>query len=158
MIDIALNKVCGGTSCNARIPYADRYCNKCKQSVEVNRSDNNRYYDKTIRQSDDDIKYYNFYHSKVWRQTADEVKRIYKTVDIYEYFVNGVICVGYVCHHIEPIKIKAGWEHRLDIDKIIYLSDDNHKLVHSMMERDSEGTKKLLLSLIKRWENERPMG
>ena len=146
---MALKKLC--VRCGSVINYTDRLCSKCDNSKE--KAENNRQYDKKVRQVKDK-QYTDFYQSKEWKATTREVKRIYKGLDIYSYYVLGKIEYGNISHHIEELRTKEGWGQRLNTKDMIYLTTGNHNLIHKMYEKDYEGTKRMLRELIKRYKDE----
>lgn len=150
MIDIALKKTC---KCGRIIDYSDKYCEECSKKVDQEKAEKNKTYDKNVRQLRDK-KYTAFYHSKEWGKIVEVVKSRYKYLDIYSYYVLYQIEYGNVVHHIEMLKTTEGWEHRLNLDGLVYLSHSNHALIHNLYEKDYEGTKKMIRELIERYKNE----
>ena len=142
-----LKKTC---RCGAIIDYNAARCAEC----EKHKADKNRYYDTSVRKDKDST---TFYHSSEWQRTAKLCKIKNKGIDIYSYYVLGLIEYGNICHHIEPIKTDAGWQHRLDMGGLIYLTNENHALVHAMYdenERKAMETKRMLFDLVNKWKNE----
>ncbi|NEZ84001.1 HNH endonuclease [Clostridium botulinum] len=83
----------------------------------------------------------------------DKAKDKYKGIDIYSYYVLGIIEYGQTVHHIEPIK--KNWNKRLDINNLIYLTESNHKKLHYRMDHGEEQEViKELYELIKKFEKE----
>lgn len=153
MIYIPLKKIC--PVCNKNlIDYKDKHCPACNKRVEREKKEQWQYYDKNVRRSEDNLKYTEFYHSKEWITTTELIKQKYKYLDIYDYYINNQISYGRICHHILPIKTTEGWNQRLNINGIIYLSDSNHEKIHIMMEKDFEGTVKVMYDLVNRWNKE----
>lgn len=148
---MSLKKCC--PRCGTIIDYADKYCEECSKKVKKDKAESNKQYDKNVRKLRDK-QYTSFYHSREWIKTVEVVKSKYKCLDIYSYYVLGVIEYGNICHHIELLKTSEGWEHRLDIEGLIYLTNTNHATIHSLYEKDYEGTKKMLRELIDRWNKE----
>ena len=150
VVYVAMMRIC---RCGRLIDYNQKYCDVCGAKKKVEKTKDNRLYDQTIRQGRDKV-YDDFYSSKEWIKTTDLVKNKYNYVDIYSYYVLNKTENGYICHHLRPIKTKDGWDQRLNVNGIIYLTKDNHDAIHALMRKDSEGTIKMLEGLIARWEAE----
>lgn len=148
---MSLKKCC--PMCGTIINYQDKYCSECSNKANIVKTESNRQYDKNVRKLRD-IQYTSFYHSKEWIKTVEVVKSKYKCLDIYSYYVLSTIEYGNICHHIELLKTCGGWEHRLDIEGLIYLTNSNHATIHAMYEKDYEGTKVMLEGLIDKWNKE----
>lgn len=73
-----------------------------------------------------------FYSSDQWNKVKDKAKELYKSIDIYSYYVANKIEDGQTVHHIIPIK--AEWEKRFDLDNLIYLTESNHRTIHNRMD------------------------
>lgn len=146
---MALKKTC---KCGAIIDYADKYCGECELEVKYTKAERNKTYDKNVRNLRDK-KYTEFYHSKQWRHVVERVKKKYNYMDIYSYYINNKIEYGKICHHVRELKMD-GWDSRLDTNVIVYVTHDNHTLIHDMLDDDYEGTVKVLLGLIQRYEEE----
>ncbi|ACO86620.1 HNH endonuclease [Clostridium botulinum] len=100
-----------------------------------------------------DTKEKQFYSSEEWSIMRDKAKDKYKGIDIYSYYVLGIIEYGQTVHHIEPIK--KNWNKRLDINNLIYLTESNHKKLHYRMDHGEEQEViKELYELIKKFEKE----
>lgn len=148
---MALKKLC--PRCNEVIDYSSKYCISCSRDARKDRAENNKAYDENVRRLRDS-KYDSFYHSGEWRKTVEVVKNKYKYLDIYSYYILNIIEYGNVSHHIEVLKTDEGWNARLNTNKLIYLTDTNHALIHSLYNVDYDGTKKILYKLINKWIKE----
>lgn len=147
---IALYKLC---RCGKRIEYMDKHCSGCTVEVEKEKKDSVRRYDKEVRYSKENKRYAEFYHSKAWITLSEVVKLSRNGIDIYAYYVDGEIVEATISHHLREIK-KDGWEDRLNKDKLIGLSHTSHEKIHRMMEKDYEGTIRMLKELMARWDKE----
>jgi 5-methylcytosine-specific restriction enzyme A len=147
---VALKKQC---RCGNIIDYSQRYCPECESKVKQEKTESNKQYDKNVRALRDK-KYTSFYHSSDWVKTTGLVKSKFNYLDIYSYYIEGKIEYGNICHHIREIKSKQGWEDRLRADTIVYLTHENHALIHSMMDKDYQRTVRMLEELIDRWNKE----
>ena len=80
-------------------------------------------------------------------------------MDIYSWYVLGKIEVGAIVHHI--ITIKDDYEKRFDIENLIYLTYQNHALVHQMYSESPEQKARMqqeLMNLIRRWSDDKARG
>ena len=99
------------------------------------------------------------YHSTLWRRLCAEVKEHYSHMDIYSWYVRGKIEVGAIVHHVIPIK--DDYDKRFDIGNLIYLTYENHTLIHQSYSQSSERKIQMqqeLTRLIVRWNNELSRG
>lgn len=142
---MALKKQC---RCGKIIDYSMKYCDECEDKVKQYKKDNNRYYDKNIRNKDSAT----VYHSVQWNRLTEQCKNRFKGLDIYSYYMLGEIEYGMLCHHIEEITINDS--RKYDLENLIYLTGSNHNSIHAMYKQDYEGTKKVLFELIERWKKE----
>ena len=149
---MSLKKLCSG--CNkALIEYGQIRCPACEKNYRHDKAESNRAYDTQVRQGKDS-QYTSFYHSTEWQKTVKQCKARYSGLDIYNYYVLGSLEYGSICHHIEPIKTDEGWESRFNVLGLIFLTADNHALIHSLYDKDFEGTKRLLIELVNKWNSE----
>ena len=113
--------------CHKKIPYADNYCIECTNTKADRQANSNRYYDKTVRKSKNNIIYDSFYHSKEW----EVVRAVAKARDYglcKDCLCNGMTTLYDTVHHIIPIKVN--YSKRLDIDNLISLCESCHKIRH----------------------------
>lgn len=99
------------------------------------------------------------YHSTLWKRLCSEAKEHYSHMDIYSWYVLGKIEVGSIVHHVIPIK--DDYEKRFDIGNLIYLTYENHILIHQIYSQSTERKaqmQKELMDLIRRWNNEKARG
>lgn len=146
LLIMALKKCC--PKCGRIIDYSAKYCDECSKNVAKSKKDNNRYYDKNLRNKEST----KVYHSKEWDMLTEQCKSRFKGLDIYSYYVLGKIECGSICHHIEEITNNK--ERIYDLENLIYLSNGNHNVVHSLYKKDYEGTMKMLFELVDRWKKE----
>ena len=85
-------------------------------------------YDKFTRDKVSD----SFYHSKEWEIARANAISHYNGIDIYSYYVKGIIEYGTTVHHIVPLK--DNWDMRIDKLNLIYLTDANHQHMHKEMK------------------------
>lgn len=94
-----------------------------------------------------------FYHSDDWRQLRLVVMSIYNNMDIYSWYKYERIEDGFIVHHIIPLK--DDYSKRADIGNLIYLTDENHRAIHALMdesEEKKEEIQKELFGMIERWK------
>ena len=94
-----------------------------------------------------------FYHSDEWRRLRLVIMSIYNNMDIYSWYKYGRLEPGFIVHHIIPLK--DDYSKRADISNLIYLTDDNHRLIHSLMDESDEKKKEVqkeLFDMIERWK------
>lgn len=128
-------------------------CSRCnKRILEGTKCDCYKERHKEYKKYRTDVKEQIFYSSDGWEIIKEKVKDKFKKIDIYSYYIYGVIEYGQTVHHIESIK--ENWERRLDISNLIYLTESNHQKIHKLMRNDLKGTQKILYGLIKRFESE----
>ena len=131
-------KRCG--RCGKRLPSGTK-CECLKQR--------HKEYDKYSRDKKSD----DFYHSKEWDISREDAISFYVGMDIYSYYILGVIEYGTTVHHIIPLK--DDWSKRVDRDNLIYLTDSNHQLIHKAMREGKYSEMiELLNGLIERYKQE----
>ena len=148
---MALKKLCSYSGCNVLVDYGTKYCYKHRTK------DKERYKDyRRSRLRDEEEKArQKFYNSPEWKNVRDLVIRKCFGIDIVEYYRTGQIIKGYTVHHI--IELKDDWNKRLDINNLIYLSQENHIKIHKLMEQSKEDKEKvieMLLEVKARFEQE----
>ena len=99
------------------------------------------------------------YHSALWRRLCGAVKEHYNHMDIYSWYVLGRIEAGTIVHHVIPIKDDYG--KRFDIGNLIYLTYENHVLIHQIYSQSDERKAEMqqeLMNLIRRWNDDASRG
>jgi len=120
-----LMKLC--SRCNKKIPYGTKYCEQCKDTIKIDKTKSNRYYDKTVRNSEDNMKYSEFYHSKAWQRVREvAVARDYALCQ--DCMKSKKITIYNVVHHV--VSIKKNYDKRLDINNLICLCESCHQIRH----------------------------
>lgn len=137
-------KICNYFGCHKLINYADRYCDEHKQE------DTQRH--KTYDEHRRNKKAAEFYHTEEWGEVRAYVLRIYKGLDLYEYYINKKIVYADTVHHI--IELKDDWDKRLSTSNLFPLSSSNHGKIHKLYKKDKERIQKMLFELLKKWEEE----
>jgi 5-methylcytosine-specific restriction protein A len=146
---MALKKLC---RCGKVIDYNQTYCNECEKTHRQERAASNKHYDKYTR----DKSAAAFYNSPEWIKTREYTLAKYKGLDLYAFFILNKIVYADTVHHI--VELKENWDRRLDVNNLFPLSSSNHNAIHTMYEKDKEGTQRLLFNLLDRWEKEMGKG
>ena len=152
---MTLMKVCSYTGCKALVSYGIQYCTNHLDIAEQERKE--RYRDYKAKRTDKREEA--FYCSKEWEQVRELAKSKTNYIDVYQYYVGdvGKIVTGDVVHHVVEIKDIDGWELRLDINNLIYLTYESHSIIHAAYNRsarDKMAMQKLLLELMERYVKE----
>lgn len=99
------------------------------------------------------------YHSTQWRRLCGEVKERFNHMDIYSWYVLGRLEVGEIVHHVVPIR--DDYERRFDIENLIYLTRENHELIHQIYAESDEKKLRMqqeLNNLIRKWITDKSNG
>ena len=150
---MAIMKSCNYTRCRTMVEYGIAYCEKHK--VEIAEEHKQDYKNYKARRTDKIEEA--FYNTKGWTDTKELGKARTYCIDIYEYYTNNKITQGDTVHHIICLKDDGGWEHRLDVNNLIYLTYESHAIVHARYNRGPKEKKimqKLLFNLINKFKNE----
>lgn len=114
--------------CKQPIKYPNTYCTKCKEIYEQQKKDNetlsNRRYNQTR-----DKKYIRFYKSPEWNLLKG------KKLQDSKYKCERCNKLATEVHHIKPIQIEEGWEHRLDYNNLKTVCVECHNYYHSRFQR-----------------------
>ena len=146
-----IKKLCSYSGCNVLVDYGTKYCDKHRTKDKERYKD----YRRSRLQDREEKARQDFYNSTEWKNIRDLVIRKCFAIDIVEYYKTGQIVMGYTVHHI--IELKDDWNKRLDINNLIYLSQENHIKIHKLMERSKEDKEKvieMLLQVKARFEQE----
>ena len=130
-------------------------CSRCGNRLEYNIicSCKAKYKTNSDRYKND--KERKFYKSKAWQDTTNIIKNRFIYLDIYSYYILGQIEKGEVVHHI--VSLDEDWSKRLCLSNLIYLTEKNHRKIHTLMKKsikDKEDVQQLLFSLIKRFKTD----
>lgn len=138
---MALKKTC---LCGKIIDYSLKCCEEC----ESKKKDRHKQYDDKRK----DDKNWKFYKTPAWLSLRERVLRDYNYLDLWEYYMNGVIVAANTSHHV--IELRDDWSKRLDFKNQFPLSQEGHSYIHKLYEKDKEGTQQILFSLLERWRDE----
>lgn len=129
-----ISKMC--SRCGKKIPTA--YSCSCTKRLK-NKANNHRKYNNDVKK---------FYSTKEWTDARERCIAKCYGIDLYSFFLLNRIEYGEVVHHIVPIV--DDYCKRISDDNLIYLTERNHKLIHSLYENSYYETVELLQSLLKR--------
>jgi hypothetical protein len=146
---MALKRLC--PKCKKLIDYTMKYCDECAERYSKEKAESNRTYDKSVRKSDNNLKYYEFYHGKEWKLVSNEIKRKYNSLCLACLLQDDEVNVYDVIHHLYEIKTDTGWKHRLNKDLLIPLCHRHHNGL-SEGEKYTDAKRKMLIELIKEYE------
>lgn len=104
-----------------------KYCDKCHKALKIGEKCDCTYKIKHKVCKDDD-----FYFSADWHRARTECIRLCCGLDLYS-LSQGLIEYGYTVHHIEPVNKRP--DLKLTQSNLIYLTESNHKLIHSAYEK-----------------------
>ena len=93
------------------------------------------------------------YHSAQWKRLRSPVMEFYSNMDIYSWYKYGRIEAGFIVHHIIPLK--DDYDRRFDMSNLIYLTDANHKAIHSLYDESEEKKAEVqqeLFDMIEKWK------
>ena len=127
-----------------------KYCTRCHKQLKIGEKCSCTYKtDHKVCMSDD------FYNSKDWRKVREECIRLCCGLDLYS-LSKGLIEYGYTVHHIEPVDLAPNL--KLSQSNLIYLTESNHKLIHSMYASGQYHETIIFLKDLKRMFVERGVG
>lgn len=86
-----------------------------------------------------------FYFTQEWKDVRQIAIDRYFALDIYSYYIDGIIEFGETVHHIVPLK--DDWNKRIDIKNLIFLTESNHQKIHSMMKQSEAEKRKIIAQL-----------
>ena len=93
-----------------------------------------------------------FYLSSEWGHArARAIRRTYG-LDIFAFYEFGELVNGFTVHHITPLE--SAWELRADDDNLIYLTEQNHRLIHELYKSDYTAARERLHALLERFDRE----
>lgn len=124
-------------------------CPRCKKRIAVGKTC--PCYDKRRTTQGRDARDI-FYTSGEWgRARAGAIRRTYG-LDIFAFYEFGELVSGFTVHHITPLE--SAWELRTVPDNLIYLTEQNHRLIHEMYKSDYNKTRERLHTLLLRFDAE----
>lgn len=125
-------------------------CSECLKDYEKNKKDKYKDYKRNRTDKKEQL----FYSSSNWIDARNKVKRKYKGLCLYSYYVLGKIVYTDYVHHIIYLKDNGGWDKRLNIDNLIPVCASVHEVIHRTEGKDKAKMQELLMELKDRWEKE----
>lgn len=132
--------------CGLLIEHNESYCKECTEKVGAERKEYHKTYDKYSRDKDS-VEFYNSYE---WQRVRQYILSKYRGLDLYAFFIDNEILYADTVHHIE--ELRGCWHKRITIGNLFPLTAGNHSKIHKLYEKDIKVTQKLLISLLKKWE------
>jgi len=126
---------------------------QCECMIQAKKDSYKRYKDRRMMDKEEK-KRQAFYCSKDWLKVRDAVISDCFGMDIVMFY-QGLIESGYTCHHIIPLE--DDFNSLLDINNIIYMTEQTHQLTHveyNKGERQKKVMQKLLFGLLDKFNKE----
>ncbi len=133
---MALIKFCD--HCKTTYPYEEHCPNGCTEKLKRKR---NKEYNEYSRRNQD------IYDSKAWKKVRSEVIGL-DGICLWSYYMDNRIVNGKVIHHI--IEVEEDRRRAFDKDNLIFVSDQAHRTIHALYQKDKPKTQQILTALIKR--------
>lgn len=129
-------------------------CSRCRKRIAAGSqcSCMQSRYQRENRETDKET---SFYKTGAWLKAREATIAGSYGIDIYSYYILGILEYGETVHHIEPIR--ENWKRRLDLSNLIYLTEINHQRIHAQMNQGEEKKQQIekeLFELKKRFETE----
>ncbi|WP_455796641.1 hypothetical protein [Clostridium butyricum] len=152
---MAIYKQCSWHGCTKIINEGDRYCQY--HMKKYRQQEHERYKEYDLRRKKDENKSIakQFYNSQAWQRIRDVVIYDCFGMDILEFYRVGRIVQGERVHHIK--ELEEDWNSRFDVNNLIYLTEKNHRIVHSQYDKGKKERKliqRILFGLISRYNKE----
>lgn len=132
--------------CGERIPYREKYCDKCLPVVMEEKQHkykikSNKYYSDRYKKDKEHDSYRLFYSSSAWKNKRKEI------LDKYDY--RCAICSELYnitpatdIHHI--LNLRDHYDLRLENDNLIPLCVEHHKIIHTLGLNNKEKIQKYI--------------
>lgn len=152
---MAILKKCSWRGCTKIVEQNEMYCKYHQEKFDKENKERYKEYQNRRKMDKEQKKYMDFYNSLHWRRLRSVVVNKYFGMDILEYYKTGRIVQGEAVHHI--VEISENYDKRLDVNNLIYLTEQSHRRVHAEYEKgkkEKEKMQKILFGLIKKFEEE----
>ena len=152
---MAIYKQCSWHRCTKIFEDGIKYCDYNAKKFDKENKDRYKEYSARRRRDEEQKKYQDFYSSKEWLAIRKASIAECLGIDILEYYRIGKIIEGSRVHHI--VELDEDWNCRLDVGNLIYLTEQNHRRVHSEYDKGDKEKKvmqRLLLELLDRFNKE----
>lgn len=132
------------------MPISKR-CNFCHKRLDIGEKCSCRSVKRHKQKKTDEV-----YIESHWLKLREKCISNCFGIDVFAYYNDNQIRFGFTVHHIYPVEKFP--ELAYELDNLIYLTEQNHRIVHNMMKRDFEGTVKMLKEYRRRFESEFGIG
>mgnify|MGYP001622931977 FL=1 len=122
--------------CGKRLPEGTRCSCQKKRHQE---------YDRYSR----DRKSKQYYNSKEWGTARAAALEADGGIDVYVFMTTGQIILADTAHHIIPLK--DNWSKRNDIENLMSLSHDTHRLIEKKYKKDKDRMQNELKEMLKQY-------
>lgn len=119
--------------CNARYPAGSTGCKCYSKNLAVNKPNVNQYY-----------------NTLEWRKLRELAKSKTFGLDIYSLLVLNKIEYGFTVHHIIPLEVDFNLRNQQN--NLIYLTEANHRLIHSLYKNSYEMTRNKLYLILEKFQ------
>lgn len=140
-----LVKICSYAGCQELVQYGVKYCDKHNAKAKLDKQDSFRAYRRRMLQDEVYVKHKRFYNSVEWIRVKEVAINQTLGIDIVLFYKTGEIKQGDIVHHITPIS--EDYEGRLDLDNLIYLTQETHNKIHGMYNRSDADYKRTVMML-----------
>ncbi|NFO65444.1 hypothetical protein FDC27_00385 [Clostridium botulinum] len=148
-------KQCSWNGCTKIVNQDVKYCEYHKGKYDMEQKERYKEYSARRRRDKDKKKYQDFYSSSDWKRIRKACTTECYGIDILELYRTGRVVQGERVHHI--ICLSDDWNSRFDICNLIYLTEKNHRIVHSHYDKEKkekEKMQKILLGLLEKFNKE----
>ncbi|HBJ1646502.1 hypothetical protein [Clostridium botulinum] len=152
---MAIYKLCSWHGCTKILNQGVQYCPYHMKIYKKQEHERYREYDIRRAKNENKAIAKQFYNSQAWQRIRPVVIADCLGMDILEFYRVGRIVAGERVHHI--IELEEDWNNRLDINNLIYLTEKNHRIVHSQYDKgkkEREQMQRILFNLLNKFQAE----
>lgn len=152
---MAIYKQCSWHGCTKLIREDIKYCDYHSKKFSEQEKERYKEYSHRRKLDKEQKKYQDFYSSNEWKRLRDLIRLSCYGIDIVELYRTGRIVQGERVHHI--IELEEDWNSRFDICNLIYLTEKNHRIIHSQYDkgkREKKQMQNILFSLLEKFNQE----
>jgi len=155
VIYLPIKKLCSWRGCSKICNAEDKYCSYHQDKFIKVERERYKEYSKRRREDKEQRKHQDFYNSNDWKRIRDAVISSCNGIDLIEYYRTGKVVQGERVHHI--VELDEDWNCRLDINNLIYLTEQNPSRVHveyDKGDREKKQMQQILFGLLEKWNKE----
>lgn len=145
---MAMLKQCSWSGCTRIVKEDIKYCKYHSEKHNKNEKERYKEYKRRKAHDEEQKKFSSFYNSVAWERVKRVAKLNTVSVDVIDYYKIGRIVQGERVHHIVELSEDAG--KRLDTKNLIYVTERNHRIIHSEY---SKGNKEKMQELLRTLKN-----